>query len=158
MHEHRCVDIGRFYEARPVTTALVGIAGDERGRIVSATPAFSDLLGCSPEELAGASLVDFVHPDDRMRSLHEFCRLTGRQRASFDGIGRLCAKDGTVRWMNVHASLTSLGEGERVAIRVFALPVRVLPVDEASSRRATRTKRLHLALDLETAASMAHTE
>jgi PAS domain S-box-containing protein len=149
------MDIGHFYEERPVTTALIGVTGEERGRIVSATTAFGDLLACAPDELAGVALFDFIHPEDRLRSLHEFCRLVQRRSASFDGVGRLCARDGTVRWMAVHANLVPCGEGDRIAIRVFALPVRFLPVEDVPSRRTRRSNRLHLALDLETAATMA---
>ncbi|HEX2703859.1 MAG TPA: PAS domain-containing protein [Solirubrobacteraceae bacterium] len=146
------MDLSRFYEARPVTKALIGTSGAERGRVLSATVAFSDLLACAPGELDGAALVDFVHPEDRTRSLREFCRLTGGRRVSFDGIGRLLARDGMVRWLNVHASLTP--DGERVAIRVFALPVRLLPLEDTNRPRTGRRSRLSVELDLEETASM----
>jgi PAS domain S-box-containing protein len=146
------MDLSRFYEARPVTKALIGTTGEERGRVVNATAAFCDLLGCAPGELDGATLVDFVHPDDRARSLREFCRLVAGHCVSFDGIGRLLARDGRVRWLNVHASLTA--DGELVAIRVFALPVRLLPFEDANRPRVGRRNRMSVALDLEDAASL----
>jgi PAS domain S-box-containing protein len=146
------MDLGRFYEARPVTTALIGTTGEDRGRVVSATVAFCDLLACAPDELDGAPLVDFVHPEDRARSLHEFCRLVAGHCVSFDGIGRLLARDGRVRWLNVHASLTA--NRELVAIRLFALPVRLLPFEDTDRPRVGRRNRMCVALDLEDTASL----
>jgi PAS domain S-box-containing protein len=150
--EHPWMDLGRFYEARPVTKALIGTTGDELGRVMSATAAFCDLLACAPEELEGAALVDFVHPEDRTRALREFWRLANGQCMSFDGIGRLLTRDGRVRWLNVHASLTA--NGELVAIRVFVLPVRFLPVEDTNRRRAGRRNRMSVALDLDDTAEM----
>jgi PAS domain S-box-containing protein len=143
------MDLSRFYEARPVTKALIGTTGEERGRVVSATAAFCDLLGYAPGELDGAKLLDFVHPEDRARSLHEFCRLVAGPCVSFDGIGRLLARDGRVRWLSVHASLSA--DGELVAIRVFALPVRLLPVQDTNRARVGRRNRMSVVLDLEEA-------
>ena len=145
--EHPWMDLGRFYEARPVTKALIGTTGEELGRVMSATAAFCDLLGCAPGELEGAALVDFVHPEDRTRALREFWRLANGQCMSFDGIGRLLTRDGRVRWLNVHGSLTA--DGELVAIRVFALPVRFLPVEDTNHRRVGRRNRMSVALDLD---------
>lgn len=156
MLEHPWMDLSRFYEARPVTKALIGTTGEERGRVVSATAAFCDLLACAPGELDGARLLDFVHPEDRARSLHEFCRLVAGPCVSFDGIGRLLARDGRVRWLNVHASLTA--DGELVAIRVFALPVRLLPVEDTNRPRVGRRNRMSVVLDLEDTASLTPTD
>jgi hypothetical protein len=52
-----------------------------------------------------------------------------------------------VRWLNVHGSLTA--DGELVAIRVFALPVRFLPVEDTNHRRVGRRNRMSVALDLD---------
>jgi PAS domain-containing protein len=146
------MDLSGFYEARPVTTALIGTTGEDRGRVVNATAAFCDLLACAPGELDGAALVDFVHPEDRTRSLHEFCRLVAGHCVSFDGIGRVLASDGRVRWLNVHASLTA--DRELVTIRLFALPVRQLPVEDTNHPRVGRRNRMSVALDLDDTASL----
>jgi PAS domain S-box-containing protein len=146
------MDLSGFYEARPVTRALIGTTGEDRGRVVNATAAFCNLLSCAPDELDGAALVDFVHPEDRARSLHEFCRLVAGHCVSFDGIGRLLARDGRVRWLNVHASLTA--DRELVAIRVFALPVRLLPFEDTNPPRVGRRNRMSVALDLEDTVSL----
>jgi PAS domain S-box-containing protein len=150
--EHPWMDLSHFYEARPVTKALIGTTGEELGRVMGATAAFCRLLACTPDELDGATLLDFVHPEDRTRALREFWRLANGERISFDGIGRLLARDGRVRWLNVHASLAA--NSALVAIRVFALPVRFLPVEDTNHRRVGRRNRMSVALDLADTASM----
>jgi hypothetical protein len=57
--------------------------------------------------------------------------------------------------MSVHANLVSTAGCERLLIRGFALPVRLLAITEAHSRRASGTDKLRVALDFAAAASIA---
>ncbi|HEX2702943.1 MAG TPA: PAS domain-containing protein [Solirubrobacteraceae bacterium] len=146
------MDLDRFYEARPVARALIGTSDEERGLIVSASNALADLLACDCAALVGRALVDFVHPDDRRRARKEFARLVVRGRATYDGVGRLLAANGDVRWLTVHASLAPDCERQRLAVHALAMPVRPLSVKVANARRTSSTDRLGVALDLEPAA------
>ncbi len=143
------MNLGGFYDARPGTTVLVGVSRGERGTILSASPTLAALVACSPDELPGATLLDYVHPDDQRRAAYEFARLVNRRSATFDGVGRLRARDGAVHWLSTHANLVEIGGSEQLLIRGFVLPVRLLAADEASRRRTSGTDKLHVALDLE---------
>lgn len=94
----------QLYEP-PVGIALIGVAGDDAGRIVRANRALATLLASTVEELAGSVLCDFIHEDDRDRALAQFTRMVARARGSCEGEGRLLVKEGGVRWVRVHAGL-----------------------------------------------------
>jgi len=97
----------------PVGIALVGIAGDDRGRIVRANRALATLLARPLEELTGSVLCDFIHAEDRCRAVAEFTRMVGRARGSCEGEGRLLVKEGGVRWVRVHAGVMPAGDDAR---------------------------------------------
>ena len=88
-----------------VGIALIGVTGDDAGRIVRANRALATLLASTLEELTGSVLCDFIHPDDRERALAEFTSIVGQARGSCEGEGRLLLKEGGVRWVRVHAGL-----------------------------------------------------
>jgi PAS domain S-box-containing protein len=148
------MDLGNFYDKRPATTALIDLSGDQRGLIVSASATLGELTGRTPDEVLGTALSDFIHPEDRRRAFCEFARLAAGRSTTFDGIGRLVHRSGHVHWLSVHANLTLRGGPERLLVRGFVLPVRLLDVGEARSRRASGTDKLHVALDTASAESM----
>ena len=45
---------------------------DERGKMVLANPAWTKMLGWTPENLLGRTLMSFVHPEDRAKSADAF--------------------------------------------------------------------------------------
>ena len=69
------------------------------GRLCQINPAWSELLGWSEDELLGSHMLDYVHPDDRERSMAEVQRIvsTGEGAADFENRWR-CA-DGSHRWL-----------------------------------------------------------
>lgn len=142
------MDMGSFYETRPAMTLVIGITGEERGRIVSADRAFGSLLDFGSASLVDRSIADFVHPDCRDDACEQFARVVARRCRRFDGVFRVLDAGGSVRWLSIHACLTSRIEPERLLLRVFALPVRLLAVDAAKAQRASSTDRLAVALDL----------
>lgn len=72
---------------------------DFEGRIVSANPAWTDLLGWSPQELASATFPDLVHPEDAGRT-HEEVKGLADGRATMRFENRYRAKDGSYRWLS----------------------------------------------------------
>jgi PAS domain S-box-containing protein len=143
------MDIHSFYDARPITTVLVGVGRKTNGRIVTASPAFGELVGEAPEALVGRALGDFIHEEDRGRVRDQFARLASRECKTFDGVGRMLTANGGVRWHTVHASLASgSNDDQQLGISVSALPVRLLPAKAANARRTSSTDRLSVALDL----------
>jgi PAS domain S-box-containing protein len=142
------MDMDSFYETRPAMTLVIGTAGKERGRIVNADRAFGDLLHFAVDALIDRPIADLLHPDCRDDAREQFARVAARQCQRFDGVFRVLSARGSVRWLSVHACLTSGVEPERLLLRAFALPVRLLAVEAAKAQRTSSTDRLAVALDL----------
>jgi PAS domain S-box-containing protein len=148
------MDLGSFYDTRPVTTAIVDLSGERRGQIAKASSTLGELLGRDMDEVLGVPLLDFIHSEDQRRALREFARLASGRCSTFDGIARVVHKHGDVHWLSVHANLTPAINPRQLLIRGFILPVRMLDVSEARNRRASGTDKLHVALDVDAADSI----
>jgi PAS domain S-box-containing protein len=71
---------------------------DFSGRIVSANPAWSAILGWSPQDLVGKSADSFIHPADRASARSELAKLATGEGRHFDN--RILCKDGSFRWLS----------------------------------------------------------
>jgi PAS domain S-box-containing protein len=60
-------------------------------------PAFQRILGYSEEELLAVPLIDFMHPDDRPRTVSNLRKL-GRGETTAGSENRYRCKDGSYRW------------------------------------------------------------
>jgi PAS domain S-box-containing protein len=78
-----------------VSTDLITVA-DFDGRFMRVNPAAERILGYSEQELVARPYVDFVHPDDRAKTLAEAAAITGG-RATLAFENRYVRKDGTYR-------------------------------------------------------------
>lgn len=77
---------------------MLCIAGTD-GYFRRVNPALENTLGYSNEELLARPFVDFVHPDDRLKTLQETMRLAeGHVTVRFEN--RYIARDGSVRWFS----------------------------------------------------------
>jgi len=80
-----------------LTPDLIAVSGFD-GYFKRVNPAFEQLLGYSEEEALARPYVEFVHPDDRIRTEAESSRLQERATtASFEN--RYACKDGSYRWI-----------------------------------------------------------
>ena len=80
-----------------LSTDLIAVA-DLAGYFKRVNPAFERTLGYSSEELRARPYVEFVHPDDRSRTLRAAGELAqGREVIEFEN--RYLRKDGSVRWL-----------------------------------------------------------
>ena len=69
---------------------------DEGGRIVFVNPACRAIFGYAPEEMTGRIILDFIHPDDKARTVAEMGHvLNGRPGLGFEN--RYLRKDGRDR-------------------------------------------------------------
>jgi PAS domain S-box-containing protein len=100
----RLMDSRAFGDA-PMGVALVGVTGEDCGRIVRANRALATLIGCTLEELTGSVVHEFIHTEDRARAAEEYAKMISQARSSCEGKGRLLAKEGGVRWVRVQAAL-----------------------------------------------------
>ncbi|WP_051293159.1 hybrid sensor histidine kinase/response regulator [Citrifermentans bremense] len=88
----------QFYTLFMTIDDLMCIA-DPMGNILRANPSCSEILGYSEEEIVSRPFIDFVHPDDKERTVDEMKQqvqsgLTKR----FEN--RYVRKDGSVRWLS----------------------------------------------------------
>jgi diguanylate cyclase (GGDEF)-like protein/PAS domain S-box-containing protein len=77
---------------------------DLHGRFLRVNPAFERVLGYGPAELTARPFVEFVHPEDREKTLAESARLAQGQDA-VDFQNRYLARDGTVHWLEWRATM-----------------------------------------------------
>lgn len=85
---------------------LCVLGGD--GYFKRLNPAWEETLGFTREELASRPFTDFVHPDDRRRTLQQNARVrAGEPAREFEN--RYLCKDGTHRWLLWNAALHSAG-------------------------------------------------
>ena len=75
------------------------LVADLDARIASVNPAWTTLLGWSPEELIGADFMRLIHPDDKDATLAEVGRL-GQGIATMRFENRYRHKDGGYRWLS----------------------------------------------------------
>ena len=87
-------ELDRFFQLSP---DLLCIAGFD-GRFKRLNPAWEAVLGYSWEDLLGAPYLDFVHPEDRERTMAEEQKLRqGTDAVQFEN--RYRTRDGRYRWL-----------------------------------------------------------
>jgi diguanylate cyclase (GGDEF)-like protein/PAS domain S-box-containing protein len=106
---------------------------DLHGNFTRVNPAWTEALGYSERELLSRPLVDFVHPDDRERTIESSAALADGPSASVNFENRYLAKDGTWRWL----SWTSRSDGRHV----YAVAKDVTATKRAEQVREERLRR-----------------
>jgi PAS domain S-box-containing protein len=82
---------------------------DFSGYFKKLNPAWERALGFSREELMSRPFIEFVHPDDRERTLNQNADVRGGGHAlGFEN--RYVCKDGTYRWLHWNAAAHSPGQ------------------------------------------------
>jgi PAS domain S-box-containing protein len=93
-HESR-EELDRFFA---LSLELLCVAGLTDGLFKRVNPSWERTLGHPAEELKAQAFIDFVHPDDRARTLAEVAGLAnGIPTVSFEN--RFRCKDGSYRWL-----------------------------------------------------------
>jgi PAS domain S-box-containing protein len=106
---------------------------DAAGRIRMANPAFCRASGRSAEALAGTSLLDVVHEQDRAAVQAALVGAAGKEALSFEA--RVIRPDGHVRWLEWHAVVFP---EEGVFLQCVAHDVTRLRQAEAQTRERER--------------------
>ena len=76
---------------------------DPNGAFMKTNPACSDTLGYSAEELLSRPFIEFVHPDDKQKTLDEMARQQEIGN-SFEFENRYMCSDGSSRWLSWRAA------------------------------------------------------
>lgn len=74
-------------------------------RYVRANAAFQRMIGYTERELAGLTVLDLTHPDDREDQARILAARRGPDDASYSNEKRYVRKDGSVLWVRVDAAL-----------------------------------------------------
>ena len=82
------------------------VASSFDGYFKSVNPAVEHILGWSPEEFLARPFIDMVHPDDREATMREVAKLAEGQ-ITFSFVNRYEAKDGSYRWLDWNAIVSS---------------------------------------------------
>jgi diguanylate cyclase (GGDEF)-like protein/PAS domain S-box-containing protein len=89
--------------------------------LIQVNQAWEDTLGWTAAELTGRPFADFVHPDDRIRSVEEADRVLSRRCSRF--LNRYRTKDGGYRWLDWSADVDT--EAGLIYARAHDVTVRV---------------------------------
>ncbi len=115
-----------------LSSDVIAVA-DFEGRFTRVNPAFERTLGYSNEELRSRPYVEFVHPDDRPRTLRAADELSqGREVIEFEN--RYLRRDGSVRWLQWSARRAP-GDGAIYAAARDVTERKQLEEEQAAVRR-----------------------
>lgn len=91
-----------YFELSPDLLAVA----DNKGFLTVVSPAWTDLLGWTKEELTSQAILEFVHPDDRSGTVEEAAALyAGHPTSGFRN--RYRHRDGTYRWIEWNTRIGS---------------------------------------------------
>ena len=88
----------RLKDTFDISPSIISKANIDSGYFVEANAAVKKILGYSIEEFTSRPLMEFIHEDDRQRTIDEISeQLAGKEVASFEN--RYLCKDGSFKWM-----------------------------------------------------------
>jgi two-component system, chemotaxis family, CheB/CheR fusion protein len=125
-----------------VSQAAAGVAHtDLEGRITLVNARFAQIGGHDAEALAGMSLFDLVHPDDREKNREAF-RLMVAEGAPFEIEKRYLRADGDVVWVNAAVTTILDSAGRPNAVVAIVLDITQAKLAEQTLRQSEERLRL----------------
>ena len=139
-----------FFELAAVGMAYIGL----EGRFLKVNDKYCELTGYTQAELASKRALDLVHPEDRERDRKENGAYLRGEVPQYLSEKRYLRKDGSVRWVAVHARLVREPDGRpRYSIEIINDISGRKRAEEAVRQAAEELKRSNR--DLEQFASVA---
>jgi|GEM_PF-403267 len=81
-----------------ISPSIIAKANLNTGYFVEVSPLVTRILGFSDEEFTSKPIMEFIHPDDRQRTIDEISeQVKGKEVAFFEN--RYLCKDGSYKWM-----------------------------------------------------------
>ena len=117
-----------FFDQRMAMNAMV----DFEGRFVRVNGLWETKLGYRRDELEGALFIDFVHQEDRERTLEEAAQVMEQSEGSSEFENRYRHKDGSYRWL----SWSSVPSPEAGLVYAVAVDVTEARIAENKLRQA----------------------
>lgn len=112
---------------------------DFNGYFRRLNPAWERILGFTREELMSRPFIEFVHPDDRERTLEQNARVrAGGQAMGFEN--RYLCKDGSSRWFLWNATPRSIDQV------IYSVARDITAHKEAEAERAELMQKLEMSL------------
>ena len=125
-----------------VSQAAAGVAHtDLEGRITLVNARFAQIAGRSAESLAGMSVFDLVHPDDRERNLEAFRRMVA-DGTPFEMSKRYLRPDGAVVWISTAVTTILDAAGRPTAAIAIVLDITQAKIAEQTLRQSEERLRL----------------
>lgn len=128
------------FECAPVGVVVT----DLLGRILSANPAFCEMLGRREEEVRGMTVADVTHPDDVARSSEQIRRLVSGEVDRFAVDKRYLRADGGTIWVRDLVKVVPNAEG---GVRLCGVMFDITEQKEAALERDRTLSLLQSTLD-----------
>ena len=117
--------------------ALIGVRGDEAGRFLEVNDALCAILRSERDDLLGAPIADFTHPDDADDTQARIRALVNGEVDAVHTEGRLIDAGGEVVWIAFSTSLVRDAAGEPL--------YRISQLQNVSERKRFESQLQHLA-------------
>ncbi len=127
----------RFQVAFEHAPIGISIAGAD-GVIGRANTAFAEMIGLTPEQLAGMSFTAITHPDDRASSIEQFRALVSGAVNRYQTEQRFVHADGQIVWTSL--SMASVRSSDASIYYVIA------HIEDITERKAIATRIAHQAI------------
>lgn len=95
------------FEKAPIGMAIVGLDG----LLLHVNPAFCEMFGYTPVEMAGIRVWSITHPDDMMETLEQLRRLVEGESGGWYLEKRFFHRDGSLIWARSHTWLVRAADG-----------------------------------------------
>ncbi|HNR90634.1 MAG TPA: PAS domain S-box protein [Spirochaetota bacterium] len=122
--ERALEDRERYYRTLIENSSDVIAILDDTGRAIYASPSAESILGLSHGERIGENAFEYVHPDDRERTLHILSDALSKEEEVIRAEFRFLHKDGTWRYLDV------IGNDRRKDTAISGIVVNIRDVTE----------------------------